>query len=339
VPTINDVARAAGVSASTVSYVLSGKRPISTPTRNRVEKAIAELNYRPHAGARALASQRTNVIGLMAPLRIDVNVNIIMQFVAGVVTSARAFDHDVLLLTQDETTGLDRVASGSMVDALVVMDIEAEDPRVPILAALKQPTVLIGLPKHAQGLSCVDLDFDETGRLAVGYLADQGHRTIGFIGSPPVVIERHTTYAERLLRGFNSESAERDLRTVHIPCESSQVGAQIAVDALLTAMPDVTAVVVHNEVALAHIVSHLRSRGHRTPENIAILAICPADVAEAQPIPLTAIDFPTHAIGQIAVEMVMARLDGDRPAETRLLAPKVIERGSTHAPPGAGAEV
>ena len=121
--TIDDVARAAGVSASTVSYVLSWKRPISAATRLRVERSIRDLAYRPHAGARALASSRTNVIGLMAPLRVDVNVSVIMQFVTGVMTAARTFDHDVLLLTQDDATGLERVADGSMVDALIMMDI------------------------------------------------------------------------------------------------------------------------------------------------------------------------------------------------------------------------
>jgi transcriptional regulator with XRE-family HTH domain len=120
VPTIADVARAAGVSTSTVSYVLSGRRPISPATRARVEASIAALGYRPHAGARALASRHTNVLALVAPLRTDINVPVIMQFVTSVVTEARRYDHDVLLLTKDEgTAGLDRVAGGGMVDALI----------------------------------------------------------------------------------------------------------------------------------------------------------------------------------------------------------------------------
>ena len=330
--TIDDVARSAGVSTSTVSYVLSGKRPISAPTRLRVEKAIRDLGYRPHAAARALASNRTNVIALMAPLRVDVNVNVIMQFVTGVVTSARSFDYDVLLLTQDDAAGLDRVASGSMVDALVVMDIEAEDPRIPVLAGLRQPTILIGLPRQPQGLSCVDLDFDGAGHLAVSHLAGLGHTKIGLIGSPAAVLERHTSYAERLLRGFRSAVAELDVDAVHVSCESSQTGAVEAVDRLLTDMPDVTAVIVHNEVALPYVVAALRERGCSTPENVSVLAVCPADVADAQPVPLTSIDLPAHTIGRVAVEMTMARLDHDQPAETRLLTPHVVERGSTRPP-------
>ena len=98
--TIADVASHAGVSMSTVSYVLSGKRPISEETRRRVQASIRALGYHPHAGARALASSRANVIALVIPLRTGVHVPVVMQFVVSVVTSARTYDHDVLLLTQ-----------------------------------------------------------------------------------------------------------------------------------------------------------------------------------------------------------------------------------------------
>lgn len=327
--TIDDVARAAGVSTSTVSYVLSGKRPISAPTRQRVERAIRDLGYRPHAGARALASARTHVLGLMAPLRVDVNVNVIMQFVTGVVTAARSFDHDVLLLTADETAGLERVASGSMVDALVMMDVEADDPRVPVLVGLRQPAVLIGLPRDPEGLSCVDLDFEAAGRLAVRHLARLGHRRVALVGSPRAVLERHTSYAERMMRGFTAEAAEAGLAAVVEPCESSMAGAVGAVDRVLERLPDVTGVVVHNEVALPWVVATFADRGRHVPEDVSVVAVCPPDVAVGQPLPLTGVDIPAHAIGRVAVEMAMARVGHDEPAETRLLAPVLVERAST----------
>jgi DNA-binding LacI/PurR family transcriptional regulator len=333
VATIDDVAKTAGVSASTVSYVLSGKRPISAATRHRVERAIEQLGYRPHAGARALASARTNVIALMAPLRVGVNVGVIMQFVAGVVTSARAVDHDVLLLTQDDTTGLDRVASGSMVDALVMMDVEDDDPRIPVLVGLKQPTVLIGLPRDPAGLSCVDLDFEAAGRTAVRHLLDRGHRRVALIGSPPAVLERHTSYAERMLRGFTTACEQAGATFAVEPAESSVAGAYDAVDRLLDSMPGVTGVVVHNEVALPHVLAHLRERGKSVPGDVSVVAVCPTDVALAMQSPVTSVDIPAEAIGRVAVEMVVARLGGDQPAETRLLAPVLTDRGSTRGAP------
>ena len=330
--TIDDVARASGVSASTVSYVLSGKRPISAPTRLRVERSIRKLGYRPHAGARALASSQTNVLALMAPLRAGVNVSVIMQFVAGVVTTARKFDFDVLLLTQDDATGLERVSDGSMVDALIMMDIEADDPRVPVLAGLRQPGVLIGLPRDSVGLSCVDLDFDAAGRTAVRHLAQLGHRQVALVGSPRAVIERHTSYADRLLRGFTEQTAELGLEGVYEPCESSHAGAVAAVDRVLARMPGVTGLVVHNEVALPGVIATLRERGRSIPEDVSVVAVCPQDIALGQPLPLTSVDIPADAIGRVAVEMAMARVAGEQPTETRLLAAVLTERLST-APP------
>jgi DNA-binding LacI/PurR family transcriptional regulator len=84
---ITDVARHARVSPSTVSYALSGKRPISEETRQRVEASIRELGYRPHAGARALASSRSNVLALVIPLRTGIHVPVVMQFAVSVVTT------------------------------------------------------------------------------------------------------------------------------------------------------------------------------------------------------------------------------------------------------------
>ena len=110
--TIADVAQAAGVSISTVSYVMSGKRAISQETRDRVEKAIDNLGFSPHAGARSLASRSTNVIGLQAPLRTGVDVHVVMQIVTGVVTQARKHGYDILLLASDDAKALQRAAKG-----------------------------------------------------------------------------------------------------------------------------------------------------------------------------------------------------------------------------------
>jgi DNA-binding LacI/PurR family transcriptional regulator len=329
VTTIDDVARAAGVSVSTVSYALSGKRPISASTRQRVEHAVRELGYRPHAGARALASQRTSVLALMAPLRVDVNVGVIMQFVTGVVTRARDFEHDVLLLTQDDHAGVERVAAGSMVDAMIMMDVEAEDPRLPILRRQRQPSVLIGLPRDSSGLSCVDLDFEAVARVAVDHLVGLGHRQIALIGSPRAVLDRHTTYAQRMVRGFRSETERTGVDAVFEPCESSHAGAVDALDRVLAVLPGVTGLVVHNEVALPGLLATLRERGIDVPRDMSVVAVCPDDVATGQPQPLTAVGIPATRIGAVAVEMVMGRLENGHEAETRLLAPELTVRTTT----------
>lgn len=327
--TINDVAKAAGVSSSTVSYVLSGKRSISAQTRLRVQEAIRELDYRPHAGARALASSRTWTLALVAPLRTDVNVNVIMQFVAGVVTRARTYEMDVLLLTQDDPQGIDRAANSSMVDALIMMDIEADDPRIPTLVSLRQPSVLIGLPDDPRGLSVVDLDFEAAGRLAVQYLAGLGHGRIALIGPTPTVLGRHTSYADRLLRGYRNEAERRDVEPVVELAEASHAGGVRAAQQVVSRLPELTALVVHNEAALSGVLTGLRTANRQVGTDVAVLALCPADVATQQQVPLTAIDIPAVRIGEIAVDLAMARIEGAEGPEIRLLVPQLTERDST----------
>lgn len=328
-PTIEDVARLAGVSTSTVSYALSGKRPISPATRHRIEAAVAELGYRPHAGAKALASARTEVIGLMMPLRVGVDVTVIMQFAGGVVTRAREHAHDVLLLTQDDLDGLERVTHGAMVDALVVMDVEADDARVPALRRSKQPSVLIGLPRHPAGLACIDLDFEAAGRMAALELARLGHREIALVGAPPEVVERHTSYADRVARGFEGAAAEEAVAAHVVPCPVTPHEVDEVVDRLLAGTPGVTGLFVHNERALPHVLARLREAGRPVPQDVSVIALCPEDVALTQQVPLTSIDLPAWRIGSIAVDMVMGMLGSDYPAETRLLAPTMTTRGST----------
>ena len=332
-PTINDVARAAGVSPSTVSYVLSGRRPISAQTRARVQAAIAELGFHPHAGARALASSKTNVLALVVPLRVDVNVPVIMQFATAVVTSARTHNHDVLLLTKDEgTAGLERVAHSTMVDALIVMDVEKDDLRIPALRRIKQPSVLIGLPTDPAGIACVDLDFAAAAGEALRHLAWHGHRQIALVGPSPAVYRRGTSYADRFLTGFTEVSAELGLRTLAHPCEPGTEGVRACLADIDATLPGVTALVVHNEEALRPVLDQLRAGGRRVPEDISVIAVCPRDVALSMPMPLTSIDIPAHDVGGLAVETAMRLLDGRHTDPVRLLPPTLVERDSCAAP-------
>ena len=331
--TINDVATAAGVAPSTVSYVISGKRSISPKTRRLVEESIRKLGYHPHAGARALAGSRTNVLALVVPLRTDLNVGVVMEFVASAVTAARAHDHDLLLLTKDEgPAALQRVASSAIADALMVMDVETADPRVPMLLALDRPVVLIGVPDHPAGLSCVDLDFTAAGSACVAHLADLGHRSVALVGPSPEVYKRGTSYATRFLRGFTETARQKEVRAISRPCSPSYEAVSACLDALLADSPDLTGLVVHNEAVLAGLLSHLRARGLRVPEDISVVAVCPDSMAEQHSVSLTTVAIPAEEVGTQAVEMTMRRLNGHETSEIRLLGPRLTRRASTAEP-------
>ncbi|MET9965569.1 LacI family DNA-binding transcriptional regulator, partial [Streptomyces sp. NPDC006356] len=231
---ITDVARHAGVSPSTVSYVLSGKRPISEETRRRVEESIRRLGYRPHAGARALAGRRSNVLALAVPLRPGIDVPVAMRFAVSVVTTARRHGHDVLLLTQEEgEEGLRRVVDTALVDGLIVMDVQLDDPRPALLRGLDRPSVMIGFPADPKGLTCIDLDFKAAGEACVEHLARLGHRAVALVGSPPEVYVRGTAFAQRVVRGFTAAADRGRLASAVHPCEASPAAARAVAEQLL----------------------------------------------------------------------------------------------------------
>jgi DNA-binding LacI/PurR family transcriptional regulator len=331
--TIMDVARAAGVSPSTVSYVLSGKRTISLETRRRVQQSIRRLGYHPNARARALASSRTNVVALVVPFRVDLNVSVVMQFVAAMIGTARAYDHDLLLLTKDEgPAGLRRVIGSAIADALIVMDVESAEPRIPVLASLERPVVLVGVPDQPRGLTCVDLDFVAAGAATVHHLADLGHRRIALLGPSPAVYERGTSYAGRFLRGFTEAVAARGLHAVSHPCAPSYDGVRAYLDQTLDADPSITAIVTHNEAVLGPLLSEVRHRGLDVPGDISVVAVCPDDMAMAQSVALTSVAIPSAELGRLAVDMTMRQLDGPAPAEIRLVSPRLTQRASSGRP-------
>ncbi|MFF7054876.1 LacI family DNA-binding transcriptional regulator [Streptomyces griseorubiginosus] len=325
---ITDVARRAGVSPSTVSYALSGKRPISEETRLRVEEAIRELGYRPHAGARALAGRRSNVLALVVPLRTGIHVPTVMGFAVSVVTAARRHDHDVLLLTQEEgEEGLHRVADTALVDGLVMMDVQLDDPRLPLLRALDLPSVLIGFPAVANGLTCVDLDFRAAGEVCVEHLARLGHRSVALVGSPPEVYVRGTAYAGRVVQGFTAAADRAGMSSTVLPCEPA--AAHETAEQLLREQPALTGVVVHNEPVLEPLVDAFADLGLRIPSDLSVTAICPDEVAKSPRVPITSVALPSTELGERAVDLLMKKLTGTAVPESTLLAPRMTERGST----------
>ncbi|MFD6341558.1 MULTISPECIES: LacI family DNA-binding transcriptional regulator [unclassified Streptomyces] len=328
--TLADVAQHAGVSASTVSYVLSGKRSISASTRERVEHSIEQLGYHPNAGARALASSRSNIIALMVPLRTDMYVPVMMEIAIAVATTARTFGYDVLLLTGEEgPAGVRRIEGSALADAMILMDVELHDDRLPLLREARRPSVLIGLPADTTGLSCVDLDFAAAGAVCADHLAGLGHREIAVIGEAPGVYERLTGFAERTLSGLRERSAELGLRLLHRPCEGSYAAVSATVGRIFDERPGTTAFIVQNEAATDPLLALLRQQRRAVPEDISVVAICPDQVAVHASVPLTSVAVPAEEMGRYAVEQVVAKLSGRGPDEVVLLRPELTVREST----------
>ncbi|MEU5216828.1 LacI family DNA-binding transcriptional regulator [Streptomyces sp. NPDC020807] len=332
--TLAEVARHAGVSASTVSYVLSGKRPISAATRLQVEQSIRELGYHPNAGARALASNRSNIIALMVPLRTDMYVPVMMEIAIAVATTARTHGYDVLLLTGEEgPEAVRRVTGSGLADAMILMDVELDDERLPLLRGTDQPSVLIGLPADSSGLTCVDLDFRATGALCVDHLAALGHRDLAVIGEAPAVYERHTGFAERTLSGIRSRARELDLRVLHRPCEGGYDAIAAVLTRILDERPGTSGFVVQNEHAVEPLLALLRRQGRAVPEDVSVVAICPEQVAVQASVRLTSVSIPAQELGRLAVERLVAKIDGRVTKEVSLIAPELTVRSSSGSAP------
>ena len=187
---IGEIARAAGVSRSTVSYALSGKRPISQETRNRIQTVIEDLGYQPNASARALANGRTSTLALVFPPSPGRGHYTDMQlgFIGSVVEAAAEQGYDVLVSAGGpaDAEGLARIAGERRVDGVLLMESLLDDPRIKVLreAAFAYVTVGRSADADAEEQDWVDLDHGALVAACVHHLADLGHRHIALVNRP-----------------------------------------------------------------------------------------------------------------------------------------------------------
>ncbi|MDQ1495050.1 MAG: hypothetical protein QOG69_1533 [Actinomycetota bacterium] len=325
---VTDVARHAGVSVSTVSYVLSGNRPISEPTKKRVLASIEALGFQPHAGARSIRAGATNVFALVMPIERDVRADVQMRFVLGVLRAARAKGKNLLLLSaEDGVDELTRLTGSSTVDGVLAMEIQIHDPRVPILSTLSKPVVLIGTPEDPQHLAHVDFDFTAAGTLCAQYLADLGHRTIAYLGQPQETFDREAGYAIRARSGALQTLLDRGIRAEAFSIELGRDGASQAVERLFQLQPTTTGLIVYNEHALPDLLMRLDELGIRVPADMSVVAICPEDQAKDAHPPVSNVSLPATELGTVAVGQLLELLDGKSPLPV-LLSPILTPRGS-----------
>jgi len=335
--TIGDVAKAAGVSRSTASYALSGKRAITPAVRTKVLEAVRELGYTPNAGARALATSHTKVIGLLARFLEDEFAPAMLQYILGVTNEARELGYDTLLVSEEDGVhALRRLASSRMVDGFVLLNVAEHDDRLAVLREARQPGALVGLPARTGGVDVFDLDFVATGRLMVERMHELGHRELILVSQPEHVVERGGAYVWRLANAA-LERAEQLGVELHAHFGSStqpRIGQDL--DRFLEAHPTATGLLLNNEAAAAALPSVLAARGLRAPEDISVIGRYSDDFARTFSLPFSSIDSAADELGRAAVQQLVARIEGRVPEGARnvvhLISPEIIERGSTAAP-------
>ncbi len=326
--TITDVARHAGVSPSTVSHVLSGNRTISPETRARVQRSIRALNYRAHAGARSLRAGQTDVVGLVVPLQTCYYQRVLMPYVYGVTEAARAHGWNVMLLTAtDGKAEIERAVYSNMVDGLVLMEVQLHDERVPLVAGLGRPAVLLGMPADPAGLAYVDFDFEAAANLCVEHLVGLGHRAIGFVGGPQSLYDSEISFALRTQTSVAARLSEHGLEFHGVAAEPNPAGVQLALRSLLDQTPELTGLIVKNEWSVDLIVDALNQLGRKVPRDTSVVVIAGQEVASQVSPALTYVRIPAEELGRAAVEL-LSTSSGDAPREGVLVPPELVRRGS-----------
>lgn len=337
---INEVAKAAGVSISTVSYALSGKRPISPATRERIERAVRELGYSPNAGARMLAGSRTHIFALTEPLRRDTHAPTHMSFVLATTVAARRSEYDILLLTEeDASAGMARVAASGLVDAILVLDVAPDDERVALARSIDTPTVFIGVPDDHEGLLCVDLDFDAAVVRAVDRVVDAGHRSVGLIGQSQVAYEK-SNFPPRVRAAFERHADERGVAHAFRVSGDRLTSA----DTTRAAVRDLldggaTALLVHAaDDVHAFVLAELEERGLSVPADVSVISVAASFDTSRLAQPIDVIPLEPEPSCDLAVALAVRSLTPERPEPgLHLIPPTYIDRGSV-APPPASAD-
>jgi len=336
--TIGDVASAAGVSRSTASYALSGKRTISAEVRARVLDAVRELGYTPNAGARALATSQTRVIALLGQFLSDEFAPAMLQYILGVSNRARELGYDTLLVSEDDgVAALTRISASRMVDGFVLLNVAEHDDRLPVLRAAHQPGALVGLPGDPDGIDVFDLDFPAAGALMVETLHGLGHRELILVSQPEHVVERGGAYVWRLADRARERAAELGvgIHTYFGAASQPEIGRDL--NQFLDAHPSATGLLLNNEAAAAALPNVLGARGMSSPADLSVIGRYSDDFARTFSLPYSAVDSAADELGRRAVEQLVERIElggAATPAHVELIAPVIHDRGSTAAPRG-----
>jgi len=331
VPTIADVAKAAGVSRSTVSYALSGNRPISQETRDRIDAAIVELGFTVNAGARALATSRTRVLALLSRFHADEFPPAMLQYILAVTEAAREHGYDTLMVTDTDGPGaLRRVTSSNMVDGVVLLDVTHEDPRLDSLRAARQPGALVGLPGDTAGVDVFDLDFEASARCLVDHLHELGHRDIVLVTPPLHVYERGGAYAWRFRDAALARAEQLGIRLDAHYGGSQHPGLEARLNEILDARHEATALIVHNDASIAVLPAVLRERGISVPRDLSVVSLYARDFGRTFLLPYTAVETSPDLLAREAVQHLIRRIgEPEAPPVVRLLPPELTRRDST----------
>lgn len=329
VTTMADVAQDAGVSLSTVSYVLSGVRPVSEETKRRVHASIERLDFRRNSSAASLASKRTYVMAVLYPA-LSAGVSLTAaKIIAAAEERAREAGYQLVIWPQSDADSVVELARQGRADAVLVMEVSTHDLRVERLRAANIPVALIGRTGNVEGLACVDVDFDATLAAALDHLGHHGHRRIALINHPRLRLGQEYGAGRLASEAFERLCAERRLEGLVVETEDSRRGGEHAFDRICSEGPGTTALVVMNEQALFGVLASAHHRGLDVPTHLSIVSIVTsAELSESVDPPLTSLEMRADDMGRRGVELLLSVIADPAAQGVHLVPCELVERAS-----------
>jgi LacI family transcriptional regulator len=304
--TIQDVARASGVSTTTVSHVLSGKRPVAEATRLRVQTAVEQLNYRPSQVARNLRTRTSQMVAVIVP---DITNPFYSQVTRGLADALGA-DYGSYVCNTDGALGRERTFISDVlvrgVDGVVISSVDDDSDSATTLIGHATPVVCVGGSiDHPEVDRVISAD-GEGSRTATQHLINRGAVRLGMIHGP-----RNSGHAR--VDGFRQAAAEAglQLRTQHVvPGDWTRAGGRAAMLRLLRQRQRPDAVFAANDLMAIGAMDAARELGLRIPDDIALVGFDDIEAAALVSPMLTTVANPAYETGWAAGGLLLDRLQG-----------------------------
>ncbi len=333
--TIADVAKTAGVSIPTVSRILNDKEYVAEETRQRVHEAIRTLGYTPHTQARRLRGGATMTLALHHPIESPHDLSSVIEtsYFTGIAEAASEKEYFInFLISRLTPESLLNMYRSNQIDGIILLQVRMDDWRVNLLRENNYLFVMIGRCADLEGLSFIDLDFENAMLLACEHLVELGHRNIGFLTYPQSWHKSGIGPAVRSLEGYKSALNKYGLNSCYreIGLNSVEEGFEGTND-LLQENPELTAIITVSHLTAAGSIKALVQHGRSVPKDCSVMAIgFGGNFASVVTPSLTTLEWSPYEISYQATILMTEKLANKKlPAQQILVPPKLIVREST----------
>lgn len=329
--TIDDVARRAGVSKSTISQYLNQRyKYMSEATRQRIAEVIEELDYRPNGLARSLKQNRTHLVGIIVA---DIDYTLSIQCVRAIESELQNRGIQVLICNADENPEKEQLYIETLiarqVDGLIVFPTGHQSSAYSRLGELEMPFVFIDRLVDGVSTQSLLLDNEIAAKMGVEELVHHGHTRIGMMTLP--LGEQGITPRKERLGGFRKamEEAGLPLREEYlVSAPAQEIGARLSE---LMALPEPpTSLIAGNDIVLAELLKASNRLGISIPERLSVIGIDDADFARIYNPVITTICQPAHEMGVQAAKVILSGIeDRDRPIPITYRFPPALRQGES----------